>query len=282
MTRVTCLQLEPPGPGVSLQARAQFVAGEIRSCAGSDLIVLPELWPLGYFAFDRYADDAQPIPGELSEVIRDAAIAAGSHVVAGTILERAANGDLYNSSILIAPDGEILCVYRKVHTFGHGSREAQLVSPGDALCVAETSLGRVGLSVCYDLRFPELYRALVDGGAEILVVVASWPRARAGHWATLARTRAIENQAWLIACGAWGTDRGIELAGGSMVVSPNGEPIAEAGPGAARVDCRIELEQVHAYRRDFPALADRRLGRGTGDDCDPAPQLSTNRRSSNA
>lgn len=256
MLNVACLQLDPPAPGPAA-ARTRAVADQVRARRDADLVVLPELWPVGYFAFDAYERSAEPVPGEALDRLRDAAVDAQAHVVAGSVVERGPEGRLHNTSVLIGPSGDLLGRYRKIHVFGHGSDEPRLIAAGDRLEVVKTEIGTIGLSICYDLRFPELYRALVARGAEILLVVAAWPRARTGHWAILTRARALENQAWLIACGAAGVDRGHELAGRSVVVSPTGVVVAEAGEDAAELDCEIDVAAASAYRREFPALADR-------------------------
>jgi predicted amidohydrolase len=118
----------------------------------------------------------------------------------------------------------------------------------------------IGLATCYDLRFPELFRGLVDAGAQALVIPAGWPARRREHWTLLARARAVENQAYVLACGTAGTHAGVEQAGHSIVVDPWGEVLAEAGPGEEVVTVDLDPAKVTTTRDDFPALKDRRLG----------------------
>jgi predicted amidohydrolase len=146
-----------------------------------------------------------------------------------------------------------------VHLFGYGSREVSLLTPGTTVRACPTALGTVGISTCYDLRFPELYRLQVDGGAELFLVAAAWPRARLAHWQLLLRARALENQAFLAACGAAGRQGDVVLSGRSAVVDPWGAVLAEAGDTAGTLTVEVDLGEVARARKDFPALADRRL-----------------------
>ncbi|HRC42273.1 MAG TPA: nitrilase-related carbon-nitrogen hydrolase, partial [Tetrasphaera sp.] len=118
---------------------------------------------------------------------------------------------------------------------------------------------RAGLSTCYDLRFPELYRRQLDAGAQVFLVPAAWPMARVEHWRVLGRARAIENQCVLIACNTAGTHGGYRMGGASQVVSARGEVLAEAGPDEEVLSVDVDLEAIAAWRADFPVLADRRL-----------------------
>mgnify|MGYP003847780571 CR=1 FL=1 len=134
------------------------------------------------------------------------------------------------------------------------------MSGGDELFVVETPLGATGLATCYDLRFPELFRALTDGGASAFLLTSGWPTPRIEHWDILTRARAIENQAYVLACNESGTHGGVPIAGGSMVIDPQGEVLAEAGPGEEILSVGIDPARVAAWRGAFPALEDRRMG----------------------
>jgi predicted amidohydrolase len=118
----------------------------------------------------------------------------------------------------------------------------------------------LGIATCYDLRFPELFRALLDAGAQTFVVGASWPARRAEHWRLRARARAVENLSFVLACGACGTQHGVVQAGGSLVVDPWGEVLADAGTTQTVLDVTIDPARVDAVRAEFPVLRDRRLG----------------------
>jgi predicted amidohydrolase len=256
---VACVQLGPP-QGESLAERLEQASAPAFGLSGVDLIVLPELWPTGYFAFDRYRDDAEPLAGAVTRRAAELARATGAHVVAGTFVEAGPDGQLHNTAAIVDPSGELVASYRKMHVFSHRSREPELIAPGAEPVVAETALGRLGLAICYDLRFPELFRLLADRGAELIVIPSAWPAARAGHWRLLARARALENLAFVVGCNAAGEDHGTALAGHSVVIDPWGEPVAEAGTEPTVLRARIDPAAVAAARRDFPALRDRRIG----------------------
>ncbi|MEA2287407.1 MAG: hypothetical protein QOJ21_3450 [Solirubrobacteraceae bacterium] len=263
MTRaaeIACVQLGPP-EGTPQERRISEVAGAVEALAGADLIVLPEMWPAGYFAFDDYADVAEAADGPTVTALSRAAATAGAHVVGGSFVEQGTDGALHNTAFVLGPDGDLLGTYRKMHVFGYRSREAELVTGGDVLVTIPTPLGTIGMAVCYDLRFPELFRAGVDSGAEIFVVPAAWPAARTEHWRLLLRARAIENQAFVIGCNGAGADRGVEVAGHSAVIDPTGAVVAEGGTDPGLVRAVVDLDLVARTREDFPVLADRRLSR---------------------
>ncbi|MGH9087308.1 MAG: nitrilase-related carbon-nitrogen hydrolase [Acidimicrobiales bacterium] len=265
---MTCLQVAPPAAGGGEpDDRVAEVVDLIEAAAGADLVVLPELWPSGYFAFDRYRSVAQALDGPLLGELAAAARRLGTTVHAGSVVEAGPGGALHNTSVVFGPDGDRLAVYRKVHVFGYRSREQELVTGGSE--VATFPLGgaraglRAGMATCYDLRFPELFRE-VAGTVALYVVPAAWPAARAGHWSTLLRARAIENQAVVVGANAAGIDHGVALAGRSTVVDSWGEVVAEAGEEPGRLDATVDLDAVAAARAEFPALADRRWPRPVG------------------
>lgn len=258
---VACLQVAELGS--SPAARRAEAARLVESVAGADLVVLPELWLTGYFDFDRYRLTAEPLDGPTVRAIATTARNIGAHVVLGSFVEISDEG-LHNTTVLLAPNGEMMAAYRKVHVFGYGSREAEILAGGTTPCTVRTSLGVVGLGICYDLRFPELFRAMVDDGAEIFVVPAAWPAARVDHWRLFATARAVENQAYLVGCNSAGASQGTALAGHSMVVGPWGDIAGEAGAEPEALRCTIDLSQVRDCRSDFPALVDRRMRLLTG------------------
>ncbi|KGT72781.1 acyltransferase, partial [Bradyrhizobium japonicum] len=160
--------------------------------ADHDLILLPEIWATGYFSFDRYLEEAERIDGPFVQRFSAKAKQLKTHLFAGSFVER--DGDrYYNTSLLFDPEGKLIGTYRKVHLFRYGSAEGQLLTAGEQATVVETSFGKVGLSTCYDLRFPELFRKQVDQGAEMLLVTSAWPHQRLSHWNLFNRARALEN-----------------------------------------------------------------------------------------
>lgn len=256
--RVTLIQAESDRT-ITLDQRIAMACDQVAACHGDDLVVLPELWLTGYFNFDDYAATAQAIPGPASRALGESARAANAYVHGGSLVERSADGRCYNTSLMFGPDGEIVASYRKIHLFGYDSRESALLADGDAVAVCRLPIGRIGLATCYDLRFPELFRALVDDGAQVLLVVASWPQARVGHWRLLLQARAVENQALVIGVNAAGRQDDVVLAGHSMVIDPWGTIIATAGSAPERLSVDVDLADIAAARATFPALADRRF-----------------------
>ena len=262
--RATLLQFEVD-PAEKPDGRRARAASLVRAQTGADLVVLPELWPVGAFAADDFAAEAEPLDGgPTAAVMSDAARDARVWLHAGSFVERAAGPDgapaLYNTSLVFAPDGALRASYRKIHRFGFDEGEAALMAAGADIVTAELPDTVLGLATCYDLRFPEQFRLLVDAGAQTVVVPAGWPARRRAHWRLLAQARAVECQAYVLACGTAGTHAGVEQAGHSMVVDPWGEVLAEAGPDQQVLTVELDPARVTAVRAEFPVLRDRVLG----------------------
>ncbi|MFJ9940808.1 carbon-nitrogen family hydrolase [Streptomyces erythrochromogenes] len=247
--------------GESVSSRRARVADLVREQDESDLVVLPELWTVGAFAYEQFETEAEPLDGPTYEVMAKAARDAGVWLHAGSVVERAGDGSLYNTALVLSPAGELAATYRKIHRFGFDQGEAVLMSAGDSLTTVELPEQTLGITTCYDLRFPELFRGLVDAGATTMVVAAGWPARRRSHWTLLSRARAVEDQSYVLACGLAGTHAGVEQAGHSLVVDPWGEVLAEAGPGEEVLTVDLDPAKVAETRAQFPALKDRRLGR---------------------
>ncbi len=244
----------------SVQARRLRAAALVRDQAGADLVVLPELWTTGAFAFEEFDGAAEPVEGPTYEAMAKAAGDAGVWLHAGSIPERAPDGRLYNTSLVFSPAGDLAATYRKIHRFGFDKGEAVLMGAGSEPVTVRLPDTTLGVATCYDLRFPELFRALVDDGAETLVVPAGWPERRRSHWTLLAQARAVENQAFVLACGTAGTHAGVPQAGHSIVVDPWGEVLAQAGAGEEVLTVEFDPAKVARTREQFPALKDRTLG----------------------
>ncbi len=255
--RLAAVQVEV---GSDVDQNVDQTVDRVREAArrGADLIVLPEIWNVGYFAFDQYRDHAESVDGPTMSRLRELAAALDVYLHTGSIVE-VDGGDYYNTSGLIGPDGELLDTYRKIHLFGYGSEEQRLLTSGDRVTAVDTAVGTIGLTTCYDLRFPELYRTLLDRGVELLAVTSAWPIARLDHWELLTRTRALESQAVLVAANLTGTNAGVDLAGRSRVVDPTGVPVADAGTGSRTAIADIDLASVSRERAEFPVLQDRRF-----------------------
>ncbi len=256
--RIDILQLAPDY-GASIEDRRLAAADAVRRCAGADLVVLPELWPQGGFVYDAWETGAEPLEGATFEIISAAARDVGAHVHAGSIVERTVDGRLFNTSLLMDPAGALIAHYRKIHLFGFSVGEPALLTAGDQVVVVGTALGRIGLATCYDLRFPELFRALADAGAELVLMPAAWPAKRVGHWSLLARARAVEDQFVVVAANTSGVQAGKAMGGMSVVVDARGDVLGEAGPDEQTLSVVVDLDDVVAWRQRFPVLADRRL-----------------------
>ncbi|MGC9382761.1 carbon-nitrogen family hydrolase [Streptomyces sp. MH13] len=257
--RASLIQIDVNG-GESVEARRRRAASLVRDAAGADLVVLPELWTTGAFAFDEFGAEAEPLEGPTYEAMAKAASDAGVWLHAGSVPERAADGRLYNTSLVLSPSGDLAAAYRKIHRFGFDQGEAVLMGAGRELVTVPLPGTTLGVATCYDLRFPELFRGLVDAGAETLVVPAGWPERRRSHWTLLARARAVENQAFVLACATAGTHAGVPQAGHSVVVDPWGEVLAEAGADEEVLTVEFDPAEVARTRERFPALKDRVLG----------------------
>lgn len=236
---------------------------------GADLVMLPELWLHGAFDPEPWEESAEPADGETFQLMRRTAIDCGVLLHAGSIVERTEDGRLFNNSLVFDARGELLASYRKIHRFGFDKGEAAVMSPGEQLATFDlpafaalptpASVTKVGLATCYDVRFPELYRLLLDAGVQTLLQVAAWPARRLEHWRTLLRARAIEDQIFVLACSAVGTQAGIEMAGHSMVINPWGDILAEGGAGEEIIRVEFDPATVEPTRDSFPVLKDRRL-----------------------
>ncbi|MGB7819730.1 MAG: nitrilase-related carbon-nitrogen hydrolase [Ornithinibacter sp.] len=267
--RIAVIQLSY-GDEESFGARLERVSSLVADQAGHDLVVLPELWGATGFDYRRWDAEAQPIDGPWTEAMAAAARSAGVTLHAGSLVERMPEpgpdgNDLANTSVVFDAQGGVVATYRKVHRFGFGTGEPKLMEAGTEVVVTSLPTGGgeqvpVGISTCYDLRFPELYRRQVEAGAELFVVPAAWPAARVGHWSLLGRARAIENQCLVVQCNTAGTHAGHEMGGRSQVVSATGEVLAETSATREEVlSLEVDPAATTAYRQAFPVLADRRL-----------------------
>ncbi|MEQ1565004.1 MAG: carbon-nitrogen hydrolase family protein [Myxococcota bacterium] len=224
---------------------------------------------------DQKVRRAEAIDGPLTERFGKLAAELGIHLLLGSFAERAPTDPTrcHNTSVLFGPDGARLAVYRKIHLFDVdvgaevSFRESATVVPGAEVVTASTTLDgqpRIGLSICYDLRFPELYRALRDAGAQILTLPSAFTLATGkDHWEALVRARAIETQCWVIAPGQWGRhdDGGLRQSWGhSMIVDPWGHVVGMASDGAGLALAEIDLDRVERVRRSIPVAAHRRIG----------------------
>jgi len=228
----------------------------IRQCQGADLILLPELWNIGFMSFDRYREEAETQEGPTLSLLRSLAKELSCHLYTGSFVEK--RGDqLCNSSFLLNPNGDILGSYQKIHLFTYQSSEAEILTPGTSITVIPTEFGNLGLATCYDLRFPEFLRRMLDQGAEFFLISSAWPAPRLEHWLLFNRTRALENLSYLISSNCVGINRGIPFAGHSLVVDPMGEIVAGSNDEECVVCGEVNRDIVWRARAEFPALKDR-------------------------
>lgn len=249
--RVSLIQLAHRDEHKDLRIAAVLKA--IEQAGPCDLLMLPELWPCGAFGFPRFKEVAEPISGPIIQALQGHARSLGCHLFGGSIIEQE-NGNLHNTSVLIGPSGEILSRYRKIHLFSYESAERDLLKPGCEVAVCDTAWGRFGLATCYDLRFPELFRRMVDQGAEVFLIAAGWPGVRLSAWRLFNQARAAENLAYVLACNSCGHQGDFTYAGHSLVANPKGDIVAEAGEKEEILRVKVDLSLVHQLRREFPAL----------------------------
>jgi deaminated glutathione amidase len=261
---VALVQLDATGDVAANIARAAELAAEA-AAGGARLVALPEY--LQYRGGDEgYRASARPIPGEHTAPFVAVAQQYGAWILVGSLAETSADpARPYNTSVLIRPDGSIATTYRKIHLFdvavddGPVDAESARVTAGDQTVVTDIDGVVLGLSICYDIRFPELYRTLALAGAEVLSVPANFTeRTGRDHWEVLLRTRAIENGAWVIAPSQIGGPPGSPAFGRSMVIDPWGTVVAQAPDGVSIVRAELDTDRVAAVRRQIPALANRR------------------------
>lgn len=250
------------------------------AAAGARLVATPEATTyLG--PHSQKAALAEPVDGPTHARLGALAAELGITLLVGSVAERCppeadgtASARSYNTSLLFGPDGRLMARYRKLHLFDvdladHGGvrfAESARTAPGDPaadVVVADTELGRLGLSICFDLRFPELYRALVDQGATILAVPSAFTLMTGkDHWHVLLRARAIETQCWVLAPGQWGAhdDGGLRHSyGHSLIVDPWGTVVAECGDGEGFCIAELPDGRVEAVRRRIPMASNRAL-----------------------
>jgi len=252
MKRIGLIQLEvkPGDTDANLDAALMEIAGLAEKKAG--LAILPEMWSCGFDNANlaRHAKQTPVILEKLSEAaVRHNMMIAGS-------LPEASENKIYNTLYLIDQDGSLAGSYRKVHLFSM-TREPAFFASGNQNAVCRTSLGVIGLMICYDLRFPELCRALALKGADMVIVSAQWPLIRVPHWKTLLQARAVENQIFIAGVNCCGHDGDIEYGGHSRLISPAGHIIAEADAYADTLCAEIDFEEIKAIRKKMPCLEER-------------------------
>jgi Predicted amidohydrolase len=225
----------------------------------TDVVVLPEMWTSGYDLEnirDYAADNLEPVKAFISKL----AVNNNVTVVAGSIPNTYGDSGVYNTAFAINNNGKLIYEYSKMHLVPMLNEPEYLVSGNKPAEVFEISGEECGLVICYDLRFPELFRDLSLSGAKIIFVVAEWPIERTEHWVTLLKARAIENQCYIVASNTVGTqNNGAEFAGRSMIINPFGEILAEADTDTEEVvTAELDLNYIDQVRADIPIFKSRR------------------------
>jgi len=240
-------------PDANLEKATRMAADAAGS--GNDVIVFPELWSTGY-DLERAAEHASALDEGIFAATADIARQNRIHIV-GSCLSRLAEDRVGNTAVWFDSAGRLLSSYSKIHLFRLMAEE-RFLSPGDRLSLVQTPWGSAGLAICYDLRFPEIFRYYALARAKMIVLPSEWPHPRSNHWRTLLRARAIENQYYLIACNRVGQSGQDRFFGQSAVIDPWGETLVEGSNGEELLSAEIDLDTVNEVRAKIPVLSDRR------------------------
>jgi predicted amidohydrolase len=263
MTTVALLQVDPRPGAVEANLAAGFAALGEAAAAGAAVAVLPEMWPRSFVDALAQPDGGIDWADALGRWRAEHARLGMAGI--GGFPRQGADGRWRNSCYAIDRDGTVVDVYDKIHLFSFMDEDKRYAA-GDRVVTVDLAGVRFGLAVCYDLRFPELFRALRAAGADAFVVGAQWPSARAEHWDVLCRARAIENLTTMLAVNRTGTvdegGRSLHFGGGSLAVGPWGERLWTGGDGAEIGLVRLDLAAQRERRASFGAWQDRRLGLG--------------------
>ncbi len=251
--RVTAIQMDV-ALGVR-DANIKHALNMIERGRGSHIFVLPELFTTG-FCPPHLGRLAEPIPGPTTDLFAQVSQRTNSYIL-GSILERMGNDKPLNTAFVTSPQGRLAARYSKIHLFTPSGEHTSL-TPGRDLSLFETEYGRFGVIICYDLRFPELSRALALKGAEAIFVPAGWPTPRQRPWRILLQSRAIENQLFVIGANRVGSDGNEQYFGGSLIIDPLGNILAEGGDSEDEVSAELDLSSIQSVREKIPCLQDRR------------------------
>lgn len=262
--RVAVVQMNSRDDKAANLTKAERLLAEA-AARRAELAVLPELWTyLG--PRDRHPQVAEAIPGPTSDLLAGIARRHRLWLVGGSYLERVSGeARFFNTCLALNPDGEIVARYRKLHLFdvdvgGYSYRESASMAPGEEVVVADLGSVRVGLTICYDLRFPELFRRLAVVGAQLITVPSAFTRETGkDHWEVLLRARAIENQVFVLAAAQVGNHPpGQACYGNALIADPWGVVVARAGYQECVVTAELDLDYQEQVRKELPSLVHRR------------------------
>ncbi len=244
-------------PDTNFQIATHYLEQAVE--AGAQLAVLPELWHSAYAleSAHEFACSVASGPDDTGWFGRMAALAADYGIaVAGSLLEND-QGRIYNTMVLYDARGILKASYRKLHLVPMLD-EPRFLAAGDSLQDLEFQGNSTGLAVCYDLRFPEMFRHYTLQGCQLILLCAEWPHPRGQHWQTLLRSRAIENQCFIAACNRVGSSAGVDFCGHSAIIDPWGEALVDGGEVEGVYTATLDMSQVSDIRTRIPVLADRR------------------------
>ena len=241
------------------EERVNRVMDLIDQCKGSDLIVLPELWHVGLLSYRTVRGFAEDREGPLMRRISSKAKELHAFINCGSYVQKA--GDkLYNTTTLFDRNGTDVAEYHKIHLFSCYGHEADTFEHGSKAVVVDTELGKIGLAICYDIRFPELFRKMTLGmGAEFFIVPAAWPYPRAIDFKMMNKVRAMENSAYVLSCNLTGPYKHLTMVGGSAIIDPWGESLAAGEDDPVIINGEFTSEMTRRHRRDFPVFNDVRM-----------------------
>lgn len=238
-----------------VDANLAYVRQALKRAAdqGAQLVVLPEMWSTGfaYKILNELALRTAAIVEELLELSRELKL-----IICGSMPEPDGVDRVFNT-IFLADNGKLAGIYRKIHLFSL-LKEDLAFAGGDKWLLADTTIGKVGVIICYDLRFPELTRRLAVEGAQVICVPAQWPKPRQEHWRALLRARAIENQLFVVSCNTCGLTGKLDFFGMSMIINPKGEVLAEAGEEEGEIVAPLDMQVMADWRAQIPCFNDRK------------------------
>ncbi len=255
--RVACCQFEIAWEAKAVNYRRVDELVATATLASGSLLLLPEMFATG---FTMRADAvAEPVDGPTAQYLADLARRYAIFVQAGVVVREGAGTRPRNEALVFAPDGRLVARYAKVHLFSFAGEPGHY-APGESPVQFSWQEMGVAPAICYDLRFPELFRMAVSRGMELATVIACWPAAREEHWLALLRARAIENQCYVAAVNRCGSDpSGLAYSGRSQIIDPRGTILADAGTDEGVIQADVDLEALRRYREEFSAVKDMRF-----------------------
>ena len=227
----------------------------VKSC---DLIALPELWTIGWDCSAFNASSEYLFESKTYKFLRETAVRYNANIIGGSAVLRKDNEKDRNTCLIFDRNGNLIATYDKYHLFSHrGQSEGSFLEQGDYSLLVNTDIGKIGISICYDVRFPEMFRKYAFNGADIIVNMAAWPKAYTDEYITLSKARAIENQCFFISCCLTGKiNESFDFSGNSQVCDYKGRVIAKLDREEKVLLAKIDTQEMHQYRKQMPILQD--------------------------